>query len=101
MMKIYRKKLSFIIEVAQLPGGVAIVLFKQIAEVVAVVGLAQNFAAVRALATDGIQKGHMALHAKNVAITAGATDDEVDKIVKQMIADKKINVEYAKELLKK
>jgi hydroxymethylglutaryl-CoA reductase len=74
---------------------------KELSEVVAVVGLAQNFAAVRALATDGIQKGHMALHAKNVAITAGATDDEVDKIVKQMIADKKINVEYAKELLKK
>ena len=73
----------------------------ELAEVIASVGLAQNLAAIRALATEGIQRGHMSLHASNVAIVAGATGDMLDKVVKQMIADKNINAEYAKELIKK
>lgn len=74
---------------------------QQLAEIIASVGLAQNLAAVKALATEGIQRGHMSLHASNVAITAGATGELLDKVVKQMIADKNVNVEYAKELMKK
>lgn len=63
-------------------------------------GLAQNFSALRALATDGIQKGHMALHARNVAITAGARGEEVDRIAGEMRRLKDIKVERATELLK-
>jgi hydroxymethylglutaryl-CoA reductase len=62
-------------------------------------GLAQNYSAIRALSTEGIQKGHMRLHAKNLATSAGAKPDQVDKIVKQMIEEKKISLERAKELL--
>ena len=56
---------------------------------------------MRALATDGIQKGHMKLHARNIATVAGATGDMLDKVVARMVADKKISVEYAKELIAK
>lgn len=73
----------------------------ELGEVIAALGLGQNLAALRALATEGIQKGHMSLHARNVAIQAGANKDQVDRIAKQMIKDKKINVDYAKELLNK
>lgn len=71
----------------------------ELAQVIAAVGLAQNFAAMRALATDGIQKGHMKLHARNVATVAGASGEILDKIVAQMVAEKNISVEYAKQLL--
>ena len=50
-------------------------------EIVAVAGLAQNLGALRALATVGIQAGHMKLHSRNMAVAAGATDDEVDEVV--------------------
>ena len=73
----------------------------ELGEVIASVGLAQNFAALKALATEGIQRGHMSLHARNVASVAGAKGDELEKIVAIMIKDKKVNVEYAKELLGK
>jgi hydroxymethylglutaryl-CoA reductase len=53
---------------------------QELAEVTVAVGLAQNMAALRALATEGIQKGHMALHARNIAIVAGATNDEIEKV---------------------
>lgn len=72
----------------------------ELGEVIASVGLAQNLAAIKTLATEGIQRGHMSLHAKNIAIVAGAIGEEIDKIVKKMIEDKNINVEYAKTLLK-
>ena len=62
-------------------------------------GLAQNFSAMRALATEGIQKGHMRLHARNLAAAAGATSEQIDKIVKKMIEEKKISLDRAKELL--
>lgn len=73
----------------------------ELGEIVASVGLAQNLAAIRALATEGIQKGHMSLHARNIASVAGAKGEELDEVVRKMIEDKNINVEYAKSLLKK
>ncbi|WP_338087714.1 hypothetical protein [Megasphaera massiliensis] len=54
---------------------------------------------MRALATDGIQKGHMKLHARNIATVAGATGDVLEAVVDKMIADKNISVEYAKDLI--
>jgi len=72
---------------------------KELSEIMAAVGLAQNLAALRALVHEGIQKGHMRLHAKNLAIMAGATGDLIDKIAERMIIDGKITFEYAKQLL--
>ena len=73
----------------------------ELAQIIAAVGLAQNLAAVKTLATDGIQRGHMSLHARNVATVAGATLEQLDEVVKQMREAKLINVEYAKEILSK
>ena len=71
----------------------------ELAQVIAAVGLAQNFGALRALATEGIQRGHMELHARNVAATAGAKGDEVDKVAERMVEEKNIKVDRAKEIL--
>ncbi|MGP1411411.1 MAG: hydroxymethylglutaryl-CoA reductase, degradative [Peptoanaerobacter stomatis] len=73
----------------------------ELGDIIASVGLAQNLAAIKALATEGIQRGHMSLHAKNIAVTAGAKGKELDRIVKKMIEDKNINLDYAKSLLNK
>jgi hydroxymethylglutaryl-CoA reductase len=73
---------------------------KDLAEIVVSLGLAQNFAAVFALSTVGIQKGHMSLHAKNIAVMAGAQDDEIEKVAEQMIRDGKIKLNRAEEILK-
>ena len=62
-------------------------------------GLAQNYSAIRALTTEGIQKGHMRLHARNLASAAGARPDQIDEIVQKMIEEKKISLDRAKELL--
>jgi hydroxymethylglutaryl-CoA reductase len=72
---------------------------QELAEVTVAVGLAQNMAALRALATEGIQKGHMALHARNIAIVAGATSDEIERIAASLAADHDVRVDRAKELL--
>lgn len=73
---------------------------KELAQIVASVGLAQNFAALRALATEGIQTGHMKLHARNIAVIGGAeTKEEIDAVVGKMIEEKKINANRAKEIL--
>ncbi len=72
----------------------------ELAEIMASVGLAQNLAALRALSTEGIQKGHMALHARQVAMAAGAEGEAVDQVAKIMCRDNKIRVDYAKEILK-
>ncbi len=72
---------------------------RELAQIMAAVGLAQNFAALRALATEGIQAGHMKLHARNIALAAGATPEEVDKVVEKMIREKRISLERAKEIL--
>lgn len=71
----------------------------ELAEVMGAVGLAQNFAALRALATEGIQAGHMKLHARSMAITAGAEGKLVDAIATKMIEEKKIRFDRAKEIL--
>ncbi|KAB2860705.1 MAG: 3-hydroxy-3-methylglutaryl-CoA reductase, partial [Anaerolineae bacterium] len=63
-------------------------------------GLAQNFAAIRALATEGIQAGHMALHARQLALAAGAQGEMVNRIVETMIAEGNIRLERAKTLVK-
>lgn len=74
---------------------------KELAEVMAAVGLAQNLAALRALVTEGIQRGHMRLHAKNLAIMAGATGELVDRVAERMIKDGRIRFDYAKELVER
>jgi hydroxymethylglutaryl-CoA reductase len=71
----------------------------ELAEVVAAVGLAQNMAALRALATEGIQQGHMKLHARNIAITAGATGPDIDRVANALVADADVSVSKAKALL--
>jgi hydroxymethylglutaryl-CoA reductase len=63
--------------------------------------LAQNFAALRALATEGIQRGHMELHARNIAIMAGAKGKEIDIVAEKMVRDGKVRLDYAKEILEK
>jgi len=73
----------------------------ELGEVIAAVGLAQNLAAIRALASEGIQEGHMKLHARNIASTAGATGDLIDQIADQMVKERKIRIDRAKELLAK
>jgi len=77
-----------------------IVSADDLGRVLASVGLAQNFAALRALATEGIQRGHMSLHARNVAVEAGAIGDEIELIASKMAAEKRINVDRARELLR-
>jgi len=72
---------------------------QELACVMTATGLAQNYSAIRALATEGIQKGHMRLHARNLAAAAGATTDQIDEIVQKMIEEKKISLDRAKELL--
>ena len=72
---------------------------QELACVMTATGLAQNYSAIRALATEGIQKGHMRLHARNLATVAGAKPDQVDKIVQKMIEEKKISLNRAKEIL--
>lgn len=71
----------------------------RLSRVTAAVGLIQNFSALRALATEGIQRGHMSLHARNVAITAGATGAQVDQIAQEMIARQTIREDVARALL--
>ncbi|MGY5150244.1 MAG: hydroxymethylglutaryl-CoA reductase, degradative [Candidatus Nitrosopumilus sp. bin_68KS] len=72
---------------------------QELACVMTATGLAQNYSAIRALATEGIQKGHMRLHARNLAAAAGATTEQIDDIVQKMIEEKKISLDRAKELL--
>ena len=72
---------------------------QELACIMTATGLAQNFSAIRALSTEGIQKGHMRLHARNLAAAAGATPEQIDEIVKKMIEEKMISLDKAKELL--
>jgi hydroxymethylglutaryl-CoA reductase len=72
----------------------------ELAEIIVSVGLAQNMAALRALATEGIQRGHMSLHARQVAIAAGASGELIEKIAAQMVAEKIVRIDRAEELLK-
>ena len=72
----------------------------ELAEIIVSVGLAQNLAALRALATEGIQRGHMSLHARQVAIAAGATGDQIEKVAAQLVAEETIRIDRAEEILK-
>ena len=72
---------------------------QELACVMTATGLAQNYSAIRALSTEGIQKGHMRLHARNLASAAGATSEQIDEIVQKMIEQKNISLDNAKELL--
>ncbi|HOK57447.1 MAG TPA: hydroxymethylglutaryl-CoA reductase, degradative [Methanothrix sp.] len=72
----------------------------ELSRVMAAVGLAQNFAALRALATEGIQRGHMSLHARNVALQAGARGELVEIIAERMASERRINIDRASELLR-
>ena len=71
----------------------------EFAEVLAAVGLAQNLGALRALAHEGIQRGHMSLHARNIAIAAGATGELIDLVAEKMVEERKIRMDRAKELV--
>ena len=72
---------------------------QELACVITATGLAQNYSAIRALSTEGIQKGHMRLHARNLAAAAGAAPDQIDGIVQKMIEEKKISLDKAREFL--
>ncbi|WP_417240990.1 hydroxymethylglutaryl-CoA reductase, degradative [Celeribacter halophilus] len=72
---------------------------QELAEVTVAVGLAQNMAALRALATEGIQRGHMTLHARNIAITAGAQGSDIDRVSKAIVKAGDVTVARAKQVL--
>jgi hydroxymethylglutaryl-CoA reductase len=72
----------------------------ELAEIIVSVGLAQNMAALRALATEGIQRGHMSLHARQVAVAAGASGDRIEKVAAQMVMEKVVRIDRAEEILK-
>ncbi len=73
---------------------------RELAEIIVSVGLAQNLAALRALATEGIQRGHMGLHARQVAVAAGAKDQQIERVARQMVSEKTIRIDRAEEILK-
>ncbi len=73
----------------------------ELSQVAAALGLAQNVAALRALASEGIQKGHMSLHSRNIAKLAGVPEELIEKVAQKLVEDKKIRVDYAKEILQK
>jgi hydroxymethylglutaryl-CoA reductase len=72
----------------------------ELAEIIVSVGLAQNLAALRALATEGIQRGHMGLHARQVAIAAGAKGDDIEKLAEQLVNEKVVRIDRAQAILK-
>lgn len=72
---------------------------QELGEIAVAVGLAQNLGALRALATEGIQRGHMALHARNIALTVGAVGAEVDQLAKRMAEEKDVRADRALALL--
>jgi hydroxymethylglutaryl-CoA reductase len=72
----------------------------ELAEIIVSVGLAQNLAAIRALATEGIQRGHMNLHARQVAIAAGAEGDNVTRLARQLVAENAVRIDRALEIMK-
>lgn len=74
---------------------------QELAMVMAAVGLAQNFSAIRALSDEGIQKGHMKLHSKNIAKIAGAPNEQIEKVSEQMVKEGNISVSRAKEIIEK
>ncbi|HSD82283.1 MAG TPA: hydroxymethylglutaryl-CoA reductase, degradative, partial [Anaerolineae bacterium] len=72
---------------------------RELAEIIVSVGLAQNFAAIRALATEGIQRGHMSLHARQLAMAAGAAGDEIERVAAQMVKEQQVRLDRAQALV--
>jgi hydroxymethylglutaryl-CoA reductase len=72
----------------------------ELAEVIVSVGLAQNLAALRALATEGIQRGHMSLHARQVAVAAGAVGEQVNRLAEKLVEEKTVRIDRAEEILR-
>ncbi|MCS6906310.1 MAG: 3-hydroxy-3-methylglutaryl-CoA reductase, partial [Anaerolineales bacterium] len=72
---------------------------RELAEIIVCVGLAQNLAALRALATEGIQRGHMALHARQVALAAGARGEEIERLANELVASQTIRIDHAQNIL--
>jgi hydroxymethylglutaryl-CoA reductase len=72
----------------------------ELAQIIVSVGLAQNMAALRALATEGIQRGHMSLHARQVAIAAGASGELIEQVAARMVAEKVVRIDRAEAILK-
>jgi hydroxymethylglutaryl-CoA reductase len=72
----------------------------ELAEVIVSVGLAQNLAALRALATEGIQRGHMSLHARQVAMAAGASGDQIGPLAQRLVAEGTVRIDQAERILK-
>jgi hydroxymethylglutaryl-CoA reductase len=87
-----------------LPGVVLKILgvqtSRELAEIIVAVGLAQNLAALRALATEGIQRGHMSLHARQVAIAAGAIGEEIERVAAKLVKERTIRLDRAQEILR-
>jgi len=73
---------------------------QELAEIIVSVGLAQNLAALRALATEGIQRGHMTLHARQVAISAGAIGEEINRLAEQLVVEKAVHIGRAEEIMR-
>ena len=71
----------------------------ELAEIIVSVGLAQNLAALRALATEGIQRGHMSLHARQVAIAAGAQGEQINRLAEQLVAENTVRIDRAAEII--
>jgi hydroxymethylglutaryl-CoA reductase len=80
-----------------LPGGPNTAA--ELAEIIVSAGLAQNLAALRALATEGIQRGHMSLHARQVAIAAGAEGELIERLARQLVSEKLVRIDRAEEIL--
>ena len=72
---------------------------QEVAEIIVSVGLAQNLAALRALATEGIQRGHMSLHARQVAIAAGATGEMIERLAQQLVRENAVRIDRARQIL--
>jgi len=73
---------------------------RELAEIGAAVGLCQNLAALRVLSAEGVQRGHMSLHAKNIAVMAGARDQEIDEVARRLVEEGKVRVDRAEAILK-
>jgi hydroxymethylglutaryl-CoA reductase len=71
----------------------------ELAEIIVSVGLAQNLAALRALSTEGIQRGHMGLHARQVAVAAGAQGDQIERLARQLVSEKNVRIDRAEEIM--
>ena len=71
----------------------------QLAEIIVSVGLAQNLAALRALSTEGIQRGHMSLHARQVAVAAGAQGELINRLAERLVAEGVVRIDRAQEIL--